>query len=123
MNITNAESEIMEALWRSAPQTAEEIVASVGSAQDWSEGTVKTLLNRLLGKGAIAAEKEGRHYLYRPAVTRAAYVNAESRSLLDRLFDGRLAPMVAHFADSKKLTARDIRQLKALISKIEEGGK
>src|SRR5690606_18830485 len=107
MNITHAEAEIMEALWRTAPQTAEEIVASVGAAQHWSEGTVKTLLNRLLGKGAIAAEKEGRRYLYRPAVTRAAYVNTESRSLLNRLFDGKLAPLVAHFSEEQTLSAED----------------
>jgi predicted transcriptional regulator len=121
MNITHAESEIMEALWRAAPQTAEEIVASVGAEQGWSEGTVKTLLNRLLGKGAIAAEKEGRRYLYRPAVTRAAYVNAESRSLLDRLFDGKLAPMVAHFSQERSLSPEDVAELKRLVAEIDDG--
>lgn len=121
MNITNAESAIMEALWRAAPQTAEEIAASVGAEQGWSESTVKTLLNRLLGKGAIAAEKEGRRYLYGPAVTRAAYVNAESHSLLDRLFDGRLAPMVAHFSQEQSLSPEDIAELKRLVAELDDG--
>jgi predicted transcriptional regulator len=121
MNITNAEAEIMEALWRSAPQAAEDIAASVGTAQGWSDGTVKTLLNRLLSKGAIAAEKDGRRYLYRPLVTRAAYVNAESRGLLDRLFDGRLAPLVAHFSEQSALSAEDVAELKRLVAQLDDG--
>lgn len=121
MRITQAEAEIMDALWRSAPQTAEELIATVGAQQDWSAGTVKTLLNRLLGKGAIAADKDGRRYLYRPLVTRAAYVNAESRNLLDRLFDGRLAPLVAHISEQKDLSPEDIAELKRLVAELDDG--
>lgn len=120
MKITAAESSVMEALWRRSPLAADEITAEVAQPQGWSEATVKTLINRLLKKKAIAAKPEGRRYLYRPLVARQAWVQAESKGLLDRLFDGRLAPMVSHLSAAKALTAEDIADLKRLISEIEE---
>ncbi len=119
MRISGAESQVMEALWRRAPLTAEEIFAEVGQAQGWAEATLKTLLNRLLNKNVVSAEKDGRRYLYRPLVARDEYVEAESQGLLDRLFDGRLAPLVSHFSERQKLTAQDIADLKRLIAELD----
>ena len=119
MTISAAESRIMEALWRKSPLTAEEIVADVAEPQGWSEATVKSLINRLLTKGAIAAEKSGRRYLYRPRVERAAYVSDESRGLIDRLFGGRIAPLVSHFSKTDQLSAEDIAELKRLIAELD----
>jgi predicted transcriptional regulator len=121
MRISAADSLIMEALWRRSPLSAEDIVADVGPEQNWSDKTVKTLLNRLLTKQAITATPEGRRYLYAPAIERADYVQEESRGLIDRLFDGRLAPLVSHFAETKQLTADDIAELKRLIRELEDG--
>ena len=120
IRISSAESLIMEALWSKSPMAAEEVVAQVAAAQGWSEATVKTLLNRLLKKRAIAAVKDGRRYLYRPLTQRETYVNAESQGLLDRLFDGRLAPLVSHFSQNGKLSAADIAELKRLIEEIDD---
>ena len=120
IRISSAESLIMEALWNKSPMAAEEVVAQVAAAQGWSEATVKTLLNRLLKKRAIAAVKDGRRYLYRPLTQRETYVNAESQGLLDRLFDGRLAPLVSHFSQNGKLSAADIAELKRLIEEIDD---
>lgn len=119
MKVSAAESVVMEALWRRAPLPAEEIMDEVADGQGWSDATVKTLINRLLKKGAIAAEKDGRRYLYRPVLAREAYVAAESQGLLDRLFDGRVAPLVSHFSKNRKLTAEDIAELKKLIGELE----
>ncbi|MFN4091405.1 MAG: BlaI/MecI/CopY family transcriptional regulator [Brevundimonas sp.] len=121
MSISHAESLVMEALWRKHPLSAEEIVAEVGPERDWSEGTVKTLLSRLLSKQAISAEPQGRRYLYSPVTPRADYVQVESRGLLDRLFDGRLAPMVSHFAETNQLTAEDVADLKRLVAELDDG--
>jgi BlaI family transcriptional regulator, penicillinase repressor len=120
MSISAAESRIMEALWRSSPRTAEEIVADVAGPQGWSEPTVKSLINRLLTKGAIAAEKAGRRYLYRPIVDREAYVSQESRGLLDRLFSGRIAPLVSHFSETNQLSPEDVAELKRLIAELDD---
>ena len=118
MNISDAESVVMQALWRRAPRSAEEIVGEVAGPNGWSEATVKTLINRLLKKGAIAATPDGRRYLYRPKVAREAYVEAQSQGLLDRLFEGRLAPLVSHFSQGGKLSAEDIAELKKLIGEL-----
>jgi len=119
MRISGAESQVMEALWRRSPLAAEEIFAEVGQAQGWAEATLKTLLNRLLNKNVVSAEKDGRRYLYRPLVARDEYVEAESQGLLDRLFDGRLAPLVSHFSERQKLSAQDIADLKRLIAELD----
>ena len=118
--ISDAESRIMEALWSKEPLTAEQIFAAVGKANEWQPGTVKTLVTRLLKKKAIAGGKEGEQYCYRPLVKRDAWVRAESRGMIDRLFKGEVAPLVAHFAAAKELSAKDIKELKALVKKIEE---
>lgn len=121
MGITTAESVIMEALWKQSPMTAEEISGLVADDHAWTEATVRTLINRLLKKKAIAAKKDGRRYLYRPLMKRADWVHEESQGLLDRMFDGRLAPLVTHFSQRKKLSARDIAELKKLVSELDDG--
>ena len=120
MRISAAESLVMEALWRRAPLAAEDIFGELGEQQGWAEPTLKTLLGRLLKKGAVSAEKEGRRYLYRPLVRRDDYVEAESQGLLDRLFDGRLAPLVSHFSERQKLSPQDIADLKRLIAELDD---
>lgn len=119
MRISEAESRIMEVLWRDAPRSAEEVAAALAGQQDWQEATIKTLLNRLLKKHAVAAERDGRRYLYRPLLKRADYVHAESKSLLDRLYDGRVSALVAHFSRREKLTKKDIAEIRALIEEID----
>ena len=120
MRISSAESLVMEALWQKSPLAAEDVIGQVAAAQGWSEATVKTLLNRLLKKKAIAAEKDGRRYLYRPLVGRDAYVQSESQGLLDRLFDGRLAPLVSHFSQTGQLSPQDLAELKHLIEELDD---
>jgi BlaI family transcriptional regulator, penicillinase repressor len=118
--ISAAEALVMQALWQKSPITAEEVTAEVATAQGWTEATVKTLLNRLLKKKAIAAKKEGRRYLYRPLIAREAYVHSESQGLLDRLFDGRLAPLVSHFSEQGRLSADDLAELRRLIEELDD---
>ena len=120
IQISTAESVVMQALWARSPLAAEEIAGVVAGPQGWTEATVKTLINRLLKKGAVAATPDGRRYLYRPLLQRADYVEAESQGLLDRLFDGRLAPLVSHFSQGRKLTPEDVAELKRLIAEMDE---
>lgn len=120
MQISEAESQVMEVLWQRHPQAADEVIAALSARTDWAEPTIKTLLNRLLKKGAVTVEKDGRRYLYSPAIERGDWLTRESKGLLDRLFGGRVAPLVAHFSERGKLTAADIAELKQLISEIED---
>lgn len=119
MSISDAESQVMEVLWNRHPLTADEVVTALAETTEWQEPTVKTLLNRLLKKRAIAATRDGRRYLYRPLLTRADYVHAVSKGLLDRLFGGRVAPLVAHFSQARTLTKKDIAELRLLIAEID----
>lgn len=119
VKVSTAESVVMEALWRRHPLSAEDIIADVAKEQGWTEATVKTLINRLLTKEAISAERDGRRYLYSPKVARADYVSEESRNLIDRLFDGRLSSLVTHFSEREELSADDIAELKRLIGELD----
>jgi predicted transcriptional regulator len=120
MQISEAEAVVMEVLWQRQPQAADEIVAALAGRSEWAEATVKTLLNRLLNKGAIRADKDGRRYLYAPVLTREAWVARQSEGLVERLFGGRVAPLVAHFSEQGRLTTGDIAELKRLIAEIDD---
>ncbi len=120
MRISEAESVVMELLWQRSPLAADEVVAALAGAQDWQEPTIKTLLNRLLKKNAIRARKDGRRYLYAPVLKRSDWVQRESEGLLERLFDGRVAPLVAQFAERRKLSRKDVAELRKLIAEIED---
>lgn len=120
MKISAAESLVMDVLWRRGPLDAEEATTALAQSQNWGEPTVRTLLGRLVAKKAVAKKKEGRRYLYRPLIERAEYLEAESQTLLDRLFDGRLAPFVAQFAARRNLKPEDIARLQALVEEIDD---
>jgi BlaI family transcriptional regulator, penicillinase repressor len=120
VSISEAESVVMEVLWKSSPLPTDAIVTALEGEQHWQEATIKTLLNRLLNKKAIRATKDGRRFLYSPVITRDEWVMSESKGLLDRLFSGRVAPLAAHFSRHGKLTKRDVDELKRLIAEIDE---
>lgn len=110
----------MNVLWQRSPMATEDVMAALEDKEKWQASTVKTLLNRLLKKGAIKAQKDGRRYLYSPAIKRERWLSDESAGLLDRLFGGRIAPFVAHFSQSRKLSKRDIAELKQLIQDLDK---
>lgn len=117
--ISEAEHAIMEVLWEEHPLTAAEVAERAGPARGWSVHTVKTLLSRLLTKGAIAYEAEGRRFLYTPAIERDSYVGRESEKLVDRLFGGRITPLIAQLAERRQLSAQDIAELEALLKELK----
>lgn len=117
--ISEAEHAVMEVLWEESPLTAQEVVERIPADRDWSANTVKTLLGRLLAKNIIAHEEEGRRYRYRPMVARGDYVAGESRRLMDRLFGGKLTPLVAHLAERDAITDQDIAEIEALLKELK----
>ncbi len=116
--ITEAEYAVMEALWDRPRQTAAEVCEEVCAARGWSLATVKTLLSRLVQKGALASEPDGRRFLYTPLFAREAYVGGESRRLVERLFGGSAASLVAHLAETEALTANDLDDIEALLKEL-----
>ncbi|KQN26584.1 CopY family transcriptional repressor [Sphingomonas sp. Leaf33] len=117
--ISDAEHAVMEVLWDESPLSAQDVAERVAPDRGWSANTVKTLLGRLLAKNVVSHQEDGRRYLYRPEVARDVYVTGESRRLMDRLFGGKLTPLVAHLADQDELTAQDIAEIEALLKELK----
>jgi predicted transcriptional regulator len=117
--ISDAEHAVMEVLWEEAPLAASDVADRVDPDRGWSVRTVKTLLSRLLAKGAIVHEEDGRRYLYRPAIAREDFVERESEKLLDRMFGGRVTPLVAHLAERNRLSPEDIAEIEALLKELK----
>ena len=116
--ISEAEHAVMEALWERSPLSAAEVCDRVCKERDWSMPTVKTLLGRLVAKGAVETEPDGRRFLYSPLIERAAYVGSESKRLVERLFGGRAAPLIAHLAENETLTEQDLAEIEALLKEL-----
>ena len=120
VRLSEAELEVMEVLWASPhPLGATDVAAAISNERQWSLATVKTLLSRLLAKQAIEPAKDGRRFLYAPRIEREAYVGAESRRFMSRLFGGRLSPLIAQLADEEALDAEDVAQIEALLKRLK----
>lgn len=91
--ITEAEAEVMAALWRRGPLSFASLIEEVKAVQPWADATIKTLLNRLMHKGAVRSVKEDGRQRYHPAFDRNAWVAAEVDALIDRLFQGDRAAL------------------------------
>ena len=114
--IAESEWAVMEVLWESSPLTATEVAKTLRPATNWAKNTVRTLLTRLVEKGALKTGKNAagtRTFL--PAVSRAACVKAEGKSFLQRIFGGAAKPLLVHFAQNSRLTAAEVKELKRLL--------
>lgn len=105
----------MQSFWQRGEATSAEVIDDVAGAQDWKPPTVQTLISRLVKKGALTFTRNGREYLYRPLVREADCVHEASRSFVDRVFGGRLAPMLSCFVQREKLSAAEIAELKRIL--------
>ena len=119
--ISEAEWLVMKVLWGHSPQTANEVTEVLESQTDWKPKTVKTLLSRLVQKKALGFERAGKAYRYRPLVSEEACARARRRTLLRRVYDGALTPMLAAFIEDEDLTLEDIAELRRLLDRKEGG--
>ncbi|MCC7394880.1 MAG: BlaI/MecI/CopY family transcriptional regulator [Sphingomonadaceae bacterium] len=116
--ISESELAVMDVVWSSAPITANAVADALVAYRDWSLQTVKTLLARLVVKGALSTEQDGRRFLYRPLIAREDYRAREGRRFVDRLFEGRVSPLVAQLAEQEALSDSDIAELKMIIDRL-----
>ena len=116
-SISEAEWEVMSVVWDRAPEpvSAGDIVEPLVPRHGWSPRTVKTMLNRLVKKGALGFKAEGKRYLYHAKVSREQCVREESRSFIDRVFGGEAGPMLNYFVQSVKLSPAEIEELRKLL--------
>ena len=118
--ISDAELQVLQLLWEESPLGATEIANRIGPTNGWSLATVKTLLSRLLAKGAIAADVKGRRFDYRPAIGHEAVARGQAGKLIERLFGGRVSPLVAQLAEQRDLDPEDLAALEALVKKLKK---
>ena len=119
-DISNAEFEVLDVLWDDYPATSSDIVKRLNQKKPWHDKTVKTLLSRLVKKGVVDFDKAQRQYLYRPLIAREDYTKKEATSFVSRIFKGKVAPLVAGFANQNSLSQQDVDELNALIKQWEQ---
>ena len=117
--ISESEWLVMRVLWSNGSLTANEVVKALSGKTKWKPKTIKTLITRLMKKGAVKFEKEGRKYRYYPAVSEAECVRMERRSFVRRVYGGTTKPMLAAFLEDAKLSAEDISELRKILEQKE----
>src|SRR3954451_23999665 len=115
--ISDAEWDVIKVLWDRGEASAQDVTEALAVERNWRPQTVKTLLNRLVKKGAVAYAAEGRRFLYRPKVSKDAVVRAETRSFLSRVFDGAVTPALVHFLKLGNLSKADVEELKRALDR------
>ena len=115
--ISDAEFEVMDVIWKFAPISTNEITDRLARTKDWSPKTIYTMLSRLEKKGVIVHEKESRVFVYTPCVRKEQYIEAESRTLADRFFYGAMNRMVVSFLDQKELSSEDLDELQRILDR------
>lgn len=115
--IPDAEFEVMDVIWKYAPISTNEITDRLAKTKDWSPKTIYTMLSRLEKKGVIVHEKESRVFVYTPCVRKEQYIEAESRTLADRFFDGAMNRMVVSFLEQKELSSEDLDELQRILDR------
>jgi BlaI family penicillinase repressor len=115
--ISESEWLVMKTIWNESPITSNRVVEALSGSTAWKPKTIKTLLNRLVKKGAVGYKSKGREYHYYPLIEEAVFVKAESRSFLKRVFGGAVKPMLATMVESEDLSREDIEELKSILDK------
>lgn len=119
-NISDAEWDVIKVIWDGGPQTAGQIVSALDGQKNWRPRTVKTLLARLVKKGAVKSVVEDKKYLYRAVLTRQQAARRETRSFLSRVFDGALLPAVVAFLKESDLSPDDVQHLKQILDQEQK---
>src|SRR4030065_2352851 len=122
LRISEAEWEVMKVLWKTSPRTANEIVKELTGKTHWKRETIRTLINRLVQKKAIAFQKKGRQYHHFPRGTESERNKAEAESFVKRIGGGSIEPMLAAFFEEKQLYPEKIARLKRILNQAEAAG-
>lgn len=119
MNVSKSEYVLLSILWSEQPLTVGQLIERAQLEEDWHENTIKTMLIRLAKKGALERYKDGKRYFYRPLLDKNDALLEESEGFLSQFFEGKMAPLVAHFAKNKKLKPQDIDDIQRILDKLK----
>ena len=122
MKLTEAEWQIMNALWEKWPATARQVADRLGDDVNWAYTTIKTMLTRLADKKAVKEAKKGNVAIYEPILTRAGAQRNALKSLVNQAFDGAFGPLMHFLLEDKTLSTADKEQLRRIIEEGEQKG-
>lgn len=117
-SISQAEAKILYILWDESPLDGKQIAEKLKTTS-WSFVTVKTLINRLLNKGYLSFEKQGRRYMYQSTISKKQYLKTENKQFLSRMYNGSFSGLFASFSDHEKISKDDLQEIKEIISQME----
>ena len=117
-SISQSEAKILNILWDDSPLDGKQIAEKLKTTS-WSFVTIKTLINRLLNKGFLSYEKEGRRYLYQSTISKKQYLKSENKQFLDRMYGGSISGLFASFSDHEKMSKDELEEIKSIISQME----
>jgi BlaI family penicillinase repressor len=120
IRMTHAEWEVMMVLWQGGRAAASAVVEQLHESKSWSLATVRTLLRRLVNKGALAQEAEGKRYIYTPLVTMEECVHQESESFWDRVLGRAPSAALLHLVKRAELSKEDIQELRRILRDKEK---
>lgn len=114
--ISDSELEIMKVLWQKGKVTSPEIIESLSKVNDWEKTTIKTLITRLVQKGAVKqSKKEGALYTYEALITEREYKKTENKSFIEKLYQGSINNLLLNFVEEKQISKKDLKKLLAMI--------
>lgn len=120
--ISESEFEVMKIVWKYAPVSTNEITEKLLQTTSWSPKTIQTLVKRLVTKGALTYEKQGRVFIYTPLVKESEYISRKSNSFLNRYYNGDITAMLSAYIENGRLSEAEINTLRSLLSKGSKKG-
>ena len=121
INLTNSEWYVLDCLWERSPMTVMELATALKNRTGWAKSTTITTLRRMEDKGLVHCTVEGRARHYTPAVQKDQAVRGETRSFLDKVYQGSVGLMVSALAQDKALSKQEIDELYEILRRAEEG--
>jgi len=119
--IASSEWRVMQVLWENGPQTANDVVNALSGEVKWKPRTIKTLISRLVKKGAIKVAEEGYRYRYSAAVAESACIRSETKSFVRRVYQGAAKPALAAFLEDTDLSTQEIDDLQKVLDRKRKG--
>lgn len=119
-HISEAEFEVMKIVWKSAPINTNEITERLLKTTSWRAKTIQTLIKRLVTKGALTYEKQGRVFVYTPLVEENEYISQQSNSFIKRFYDGDISAMLSSYLENNQLSETELNHLRSLLSKNQD---
>ncbi len=113
--ISDAEFEVMNIIWKYAPINTNDIIKHLSQAAKWNPRTIQTMIFRLEKKGVITHEKESRIFVYSPLIPKEEYLKVASSNFINRFFDGALNQMVVNYLSKTELSDEDIDDLQTIL--------